>query len=62
MKEHEAEYDWPEYKPHVTLSYNAGDYKPEKAHVDNFGDIDIIEEYDQPLKTEWLVKKDDKKS
>jgi 2'-5' RNA ligase len=57
MDEHEATYDFDEYRPHVTLSYDAGDYDLSKYNADDFSDIEITEEYDTPLKTDWLVKK-----
>ena len=59
MKEHGATYDWDEYKPHVTLSYDVGDFDP-KAHnlKDHLNEIEIVEEYDEDLKLDWLVNKD----
>jgi hypothetical protein len=59
MKEHGATYDWDEYKPHVTLSYDVGDFDPKKHDLkDHLNEIEIVEEYDQDLKLDWLVNKD----
>jgi len=57
MKEHEAEYDWPSYKPHLTLSYDAGDFDVGKHTPSDYIDnLTINEEYDEPLQLDWLVK------
>ena len=42
MKDHDATYDFPEYLPHITLSYDA-DKDMDKLHYDNF-DVAIIGE------------------
>lgn len=59
MKEYEAEYDFDEYIPHVTLSYNAG-----KIDLNSLPDISkyldklIIEsEYGEDLKSKWSEDK-----
>lgn len=44
-----ASYDFPEYKAHITLSYNVGDFKIDNLPVPDF-DIEIVEEYVRPLK------------
>jgi len=48
MKEHEATYDYDEYKPHVTLTYNAGELDPDTLPSFDM-DLVIIEEYSQDL-------------
>jgi hypothetical protein len=50
-----ATYDFPEYKPHITLSYDIGDFDINSV-VDPDFPIKIIEEYKKPLKKDW--KKD----
>lgn len=44
-----ATYDFPEYKCHITLSYDAGDYDAESLHKPDFPillDHEIVEELD----------------
>lgn len=49
MDEHEATYDFDEYKPHVTLSYDAGDL--EVKDLPKFGKLlKIVSEYQNELK------------
>lgn len=59
MKEHGATYDFPEYKPHVTLSYDMGD-----LDIDTLPDIskdiptlEAIEEFGEDLVEDWNEKK-----
>lgn len=50
MNQHGATYDFDEYKPHVTLSYDIGDFKIDK--LSEFEeDLEIVEEYGEDLKT-----------
>ena len=52
MKEHEATYDYDTYKPHVTLTYNAGQLDPDK--LPKFDkDLVITEEYGEDLNDDW---------
>lgn len=54
MKKHEATYDFKEYIPHITLSYDIGDMKLEDfGKPEEIGDIVIVEEYMQPLDLDW---------
>ncbi len=54
VKEHDAEYDFDEYKPHVTLSYNVGeDFDLKKLDPSQIGNIDIVEEYMEELNLDW---------
>jgi len=55
MKKHGATYDYPEYLPHITLSYDLGDMEipkwegiPKEFHI-NY-------EYSEDLKLEWKPK------
>lgn len=55
MKEHEATYDYPEYLPHLTLSYDIGDMEvPEWKNIPK--EFHINEEYVEELKLEWKPK------
>lgn len=63
MKKYDADYPWPEYKMHVTLSYDCGDFDIEQDVKEFIDKIFIDEEYSEPLQLEWLAnsdKKDDK--
>lgn len=58
MNQHGATYDFDEYKPHVTLSYDVGNLKVDK--LPDFEDnLEIVEEYDEELSISWA---DDKKA
>ena len=58
MKQHpEATWDHPEYIPHVTLSYNVGDFDPHSIDVSQIGTLTIDEEYGDDIDPDW--KKDD---
>jgi 2'-5' RNA ligase len=55
MDKHQATYDYPEYLPHITLSYDIGDMEvpkweniPKEFHINN--------EYQEELKLEWKPK------
>lgn len=54
MKEHNATYDFPEYNPHITLSYDIGDFdykdiEKDLIKSDEFYKLDINEEYKEEL-------------
>ncbi len=52
MNQHGATYDFDEYKPHVTLSYDVGNLKVDK--LPTFEDsLEITSEYDEELKIGW---------
>lgn len=52
MEEHDAEYDYDEYHPHITLSYNIGNL--DVTHLPPFdGHLDIVEEYGENLNLDW---------
>lgn len=52
MQEHDATFDYPEYKTHVTFSYDVGDLKAED--IPSFdADLDIVSEYKEDLRTEY---------
>jgi len=50
MDTHDATYDFDEYKPHTTLSYDVGDLNLESlSDVTAIGPLDIVEEYSEEL-------------
>ena len=54
-REYGATYDYPEYIPHITLSYDVGDWRPSNPVV-QFKDnskIEIVEEYSSELQLGW---------
>lgn len=59
MKDHEATYDYPEYKVHVTLSYDIGDidYKKLPDIKKAIPQITIVKEYGEDLDLDWAKTK-----
>ncbi len=56
MDEHQATYDYDEYSPHVTLSYNIGDL--DVKHLPDFTEqLIIVEEYGEDLALDWAETK-----
>ncbi len=55
MKKHDATYDFDEYKPHITLSYDVGnlDYKNLPMIEE---ELEIVEEYGEDLNLDWANK------
>lgn len=54
MKKHkEATYDHDEYIPHVTLSYNAGDFDPETLDTSSLSMLTLVEEYGDDIDPNW---------
>lgn len=57
MKQHEeATYDHDEYIPHVTLSYDAGDFDLSSIDVSEIGELTIDEEYGDDIEPGWSKK------
>lgn len=52
-----ATYDFPDYQPHITLSYDIGDFSVDNLPVPDI-EIEIDHEYDQPLIIGWKEDKD----
>lgn len=52
MSEHGATFDYPEYRTHVTLSYDIGDMDISSLPPYE-GTIEIVEEYAEELNLEW---------
>lgn len=57
MDKHQATYDFPEYIPHVTLSYDVGSLDVDKlpAITDYVDELQIVEEYKEDLDLDWNV-------
>lgn len=56
MEEHGATFDYPEYNPHITLSYDVGpdwEMKDATVHFKNQKPITIVSEYSEPLNLDW---------
>lgn len=57
MRDLGASYDYDEYIPHITLSYNAGDLSADKLEMLNkkYRGMRVYanEEYDEPIKNNW---------
>jgi hypothetical protein len=49
MSEHEATYDYDEYKPHVTLSYDIGDFDISELDISQIPPLEAVEEYAEEL-------------
>lgn len=57
MKEHDATYDYPEYIPHITLSYDIGDIEiPDVKVLKGMSELNANEEYQEELNLEWSPK------
>ena len=58
MKEHGATFDYDDYTPHVTFSYDIGDMK--QKDLPKFeGKIEIVEEYGEDLNLDWAQDNSD---
>ncbi len=53
MNEHGAVFDFEEYKPHVTLSYNVGDLDLSNLNPSDIGPINVVSEYHEDLNLDW---------
>jgi len=58
MKEHGASYDYDEYKPHITVSYDVGDLdlKDLPDIADTIDKLRAVEEYGEDLVMDWQNK------
>lgn len=62
MLQHGATYDFDEYKPHITISYDIGKFDADKL-PEYDGNIEIIEEYKEDLQDSgWADDKTKEKS
>ncbi len=63
MDEHDAQYDFPDYKPHITFSYDIGDLDVDKFPdiTEALPEIEIVDEYGEDLQEDFADKatKDD---
>lgn len=54
MKEHGATFDYDQYRPHVTFSYDVGEgFDVNKLNPKDIGDIEISKEYREDLDLNW---------
>lgn len=54
MKKHpEATWDHDDYIPHVTLSYNVGDFDPSMLDLKSIGQLSLVEEYSDDIDPDW---------
>lgn len=60
MNQHGATYSFDEYKPHVTLSYDIGDFDIKKLPAFE-EELEIVSEYDEELKDSWATDKKEAK-
>lgn len=51
MDKHNATYDYPEFKPHVSLSYDIGDYDISKLKASHLPSLKMTNEYKEALDT-----------
>lgn len=63
MDDHGATYDFPEYKTHITLSYDIGDMDESDLPdpCDTIKTIEIVKEYGEDLDLDWASKNTGKK-
>jgi len=58
MDAHDATYDYDEYKPHTTLSYDVGDLSLEDLEdVSTIGDLTLVDEYSEELNLDKTYEK-----
>lgn len=55
MAEYQTTYDFPEYIPHITLSYDCGDFDP-SDYSGKLPKVIILEEYVEDLIMDWQNK------
>ena len=56
MKEHGATFDYDEYAPHITFSYDIGDLDVSKLPKIDF-DLEFVKEYQEDLNLNWAKTK-----
>lgn len=63
MDEHDATYDFPEYKTHITLSYDIGDMDESTLPdpCETITTIEVVKEYGEDLDLDWASKNTGKK-
>lgn len=61
MDKHKATYDYDQYKPHVTLSYDVGeDFDLKSLDIDKIPTLTLSTEYGEPLDLDWSEKSTEK--
>ena len=61
MKEHDAKWGYPTYTPHVTLSYDCGDFDVKDINKHLQGEpfsIKMVNEYHEDLNLDWVKDND----
>jgi 2'-5' RNA ligase len=54
LNDHNADYSYDEYKPHVTVSYDCGNIDVEELDMSEVPEyLDIVEEYTEPVNTNY---------
>ena len=54
MDEHNGTFDYDEYRPHITLSYDIGDFKTKDLpDPSTIGDLKAVKEYKEDLNLNW---------
>ena len=57
MEKYKLQYGFPEYKVHTTLSYDVGDFEiDDSISLKPLKDLEIVEEYYEPLDLDWAKK------
>lgn len=59
MEKHDATYDFDEYKPHITLSYDVGDLDYKNLPMIE-EELEIVEEYSEDLNLDWAESNKEK--
>lgn len=55
LETYEAKYPHAEYHPHVTLSYNSGDFDISDYSVKDYAEeLEIVNEYIEPIDLDWV--------
>ena len=54
MKEHEATYDFPDYKTHITFSYDIGEMSKDDLPAFE-GPVELVHEYQEELDVDWAA-------
>lgn len=52
MKKYKTTYDWDEYNPHITVSYDCGDINLDELTLPDFK-VEITSEYMEDLNLDW---------
>jgi 2'-5' RNA ligase len=54
MSKYNLTYDFDSYIPHVSISYNCGDYEiPDDVNFKSIKELKVVNEYHEPLNLDW---------